>query len=88
MALHVVVVKYKDVIGAKDAIAAVKDAGIKLEDQADVLNSGDGDLEFKEGKDAGAATASSTVPAPSRSPACCSVPWAGAPWPPAGSSAG
>lgn len=53
MALHVVVAKYQDVLGAKDAIAAIKDAGIKLADQAYVLNNGDGDLEFKEGKDAG-----------------------------------
>ena len=53
MGLHVVVAKYKDVLGAKDAIAAVKDEGIKLADQAYVLNNGDGDLEFKEGRDAG-----------------------------------
>jgi uncharacterized membrane protein len=53
MALHVVVAKYKDVLGAQDAIAAVKDAGIKLADQAYVLNNGDGNLDFKEGKDAG-----------------------------------
>jgi len=53
MALHVVVAKYKDVLGAKDAIAAIKDEGIKLVDQAYVLNNGNGDLEFKEGKDAG-----------------------------------
>ncbi len=53
MALHVVVAKYKDVLGAKDAISAVKAAGIKLADQAYVLNNGDGSLEFKEGKDAG-----------------------------------
>ena len=53
MALQVVVATYKDVIGAKDAITAVKDAGIKLADQAYVLNNGDGNLEFKEGKDAG-----------------------------------
>lgn len=53
MALQVIVAKYKDVVGAKDAIAAVKDAGIKLTDQAYVLNNGDGNLEFKEGKDAG-----------------------------------
>ena len=53
MALHVIVAKYKDVVGAKDAIAAVKQAGIKLADQAYVLNNGGGDLEFKEGKDAG-----------------------------------
>jgi uncharacterized membrane protein len=53
MALHVVVAKYKDVLGAKDGIAAIKDAGIKLVDQAYVLNNGDGNLEFKEGKDAG-----------------------------------
>ncbi len=53
MALHVVVAKYKDVIGAQDAITAVKDAGVKLADQAYVLNNGDGNLEFKEGKDAG-----------------------------------
>ncbi len=53
MGLHVVVAKYKDVLGAKDAIAAVKTAGIKLADQAYVLNNGDGNLEFKEGKDAG-----------------------------------
>jgi uncharacterized membrane protein len=53
MALHVVVARYKDVIGARDAIAAVKGAGIKLVDQAYVLNNGDGKLEFKEGKDAG-----------------------------------
>ena len=53
MALHVIVAKYKDVLGAQDAIAAIKGAGIKLADQAYVLNNGDGDLEFKEGKDAG-----------------------------------
>jgi len=53
MALHVIVAKYKDVLGARDSISAVKDAGIKLEDQAYVLNNGDGNLEFKEGKDAG-----------------------------------
>jgi uncharacterized membrane protein len=53
MALHVVVAKYKDVLGAKDAIDAIDAAGIKLADQAYVLNNGDGDLEFKEGKDAG-----------------------------------
>ena len=53
MALHVIVAKYKDVLGAQDAIAATKGAGIKLADQAYVLNNGDGDLEFKEGKDAG-----------------------------------
>ena len=53
MALHVVVAKYKDVLGAKDAIASVKAADIKLVDQAYVLNNGDGNLEFKEGKDAG-----------------------------------
>jgi uncharacterized membrane protein len=53
MALHVVVATYKDVLGAQDAIAAVKGSGIKLVDQAYVLNSGDGNLEFKEGKDAG-----------------------------------
>lgn len=53
MASHVVVAKYKDVIGAKDAIGAIKTAGIKLVDQAYVLNNGDGNLEFKEGKDAG-----------------------------------
>ena len=53
MALHVVVAKYKDVLGAQDSIAAVKDAGIKLADQAYVVNNGDGDLTFKEGKDAG-----------------------------------
>ena len=53
MAMHVIVAKYKDVIGAKDAIKAVKDADIKLADQAYVLNNGGGDLEFKEGKDAG-----------------------------------
>jgi uncharacterized membrane protein len=53
MGLHVVVAKYKDVLGARDAIAAIKKAGIKLADQAYVLNNGDGKLEFKEGKDAG-----------------------------------
>ena len=53
MAMHVIVAKYKDVIGAKDAIKAVKDADIKLADQAYVLNNGGGNLEFKEGKDAG-----------------------------------
>jgi len=53
MALHVVVAKFKDVLGAKDSIAAVKAAGIKLADQAYVVNNGDGNLEFKEGKDAG-----------------------------------
>jgi uncharacterized membrane protein len=53
MALHVVVATYKDVLGAQDAIAAVKEADIKLADQAYVLNNGDGKLEFKEGKDAG-----------------------------------
>ena len=53
MTMHVIVAKYKDVLGAKDAIAAVKEAGVKLVDQAYVLNNGDGNLEFKEGKDAG-----------------------------------
>lgn len=53
MAMYVIVAKYKDVLGAKDAISAVKDAGIKLVDQAYVLNNGDGNIEFKEGKDAG-----------------------------------
>jgi uncharacterized membrane protein len=53
MAMHVVVATYKDVLGARDAIAAVKEANIKLVDQAYVLNNGDGNLEFKEGKDAG-----------------------------------
>lgn len=53
MALHVIVAKYKDVIGAKDALTAVKDYDIKLADQAYVLNNGDGNFEFKEGKDAG-----------------------------------
>lgn len=53
MALHVVVATYKDVLGAQDAIAAVKAADIKLADQAYVLNNGDGNIEFKEGKDAG-----------------------------------
>jgi uncharacterized membrane protein len=53
MAQHVVVAKYKDVLGAQDSISKVRQAGIKLVDQAYVLNNGDGDLEFKEGKDAG-----------------------------------
>ena len=53
MTLHVVVAKFKDEGGAKDAIAALKDAKIKLADQVVVLNNGDGDLTFKEGKDAG-----------------------------------
>ena len=53
MTLHVVVAKYKDVLGAQGGIDGIKAAGIKLVDQAYVLNNGDGDLEFKEGKDAG-----------------------------------
>jgi uncharacterized membrane protein len=53
MALHVVVAKFKDEGGAKDSISAVKDAGIKLADQVVVLNNGQGNLTFKEGKDAG-----------------------------------
>ena len=53
MGMHVVVAKYKDVLGAQAGIAGIKDAGIKLVDQAYVLNNGDGNLEFKEGKDAG-----------------------------------
>jgi uncharacterized membrane protein len=53
MTLHVVVARFKDEGGAKDAIAAVKDARIKLADQVVVLNNGDGNLTFKEGKDAG-----------------------------------
>lgn len=53
MTLHVVVATFKDEGGAKDAIAAIKDAGIKLADQVVVLNNGDGNLTFKEGKDAG-----------------------------------
>jgi uncharacterized membrane protein len=53
MSLHVVVATFKDEGGAKDAIAAIKQAGIKLADQAVVLNNGDGNLTFKEGKDAG-----------------------------------
>jgi uncharacterized membrane protein len=53
MAMHVVVATYKDVLGAQGAIRAVKNADIKLVDQAYVLNNGDGNLEFKEGKDAG-----------------------------------
>ena len=53
MTLHVVVAKFKDEGGAKDAIVAIKDAGIKLADQVVVLNNGDGNLTFKEGKDAG-----------------------------------
>ena len=51
MAMHVVVATYNDMLGARDAIAAVKEANIKLVDQAYVLNNGDGNLEFKEGKD-------------------------------------
>jgi uncharacterized membrane protein len=53
MTSHVVVAKFKDEGGAKDAIAAIKGAGIKLVDQVVVLNNGGGDLTFKEGKDAG-----------------------------------
>lgn len=53
MGLHVVVATFKDELGARDSIAAVKEAGIKLADQAYVVNNGDGDLTFKEGKDAG-----------------------------------
>jgi uncharacterized membrane protein len=53
MTLHLVVAKFKDEGGAKDAIVAVKGAGIKLADQVVVLNNGDGNQTFKEGKDAG-----------------------------------
>lgn len=53
MTMHVVVARFKDEGVAKDAIAAVKAAGIKLADQVVVLNNGDGNLTFKEGKDAG-----------------------------------
>lgn len=53
MSLHVVVATFKDEGGAKDAIAAIKGAGITLADQAVVVNNGGGNLTFKEGKDAG-----------------------------------
>jgi uncharacterized membrane protein len=53
MSLHVVVATFQHEGAAKDAIAAVKSAGIKLVDQAVVLNNGDGNVTFKEGKDAG-----------------------------------
>jgi uncharacterized membrane protein len=53
MPLHVVVAKFKDEGGAKDAISAIKDQKIKLADQVVVLNNGEGNLTFKEGKDAG-----------------------------------
>ena len=53
MALHVVVAKFGDEGSAKDAIAAIKESGVKLADQVVVLNNGDGKLTFKEGKDAG-----------------------------------
>jgi uncharacterized membrane protein len=53
MSLHVVVAKFQHEGAARDAIAAVKAAGIKLADQAVVLNNGDGNVTFKEGKDAG-----------------------------------
>ena len=53
MALHVVVATFKDEGGAIDAIAAIKQSGIKLADQAVVVNNGDGNVTFKEGKDAG-----------------------------------
>ena len=53
MTMHVDVANYKDVLGDKDAIADIKAAGIKLAVQAYVLKNGDGNLEFKEGKDAG-----------------------------------
>lgn len=53
MALHVVVATYKDALGAQGALDGVKAAGIKLEDSVYILNNGDGDLEFKEAKDAG-----------------------------------
>jgi uncharacterized membrane protein len=53
MPLHVVVATFKDEGGAKDAIAAIKGEKIKLADQVVVLNNGDGNLTFKEGKDAG-----------------------------------
>jgi uncharacterized membrane protein len=53
MTLHVVVATFKDEGGAKDAIAAIKVAGIELADQVVVLNNGGGNLTFTEGKDAG-----------------------------------
>jgi uncharacterized membrane protein len=53
MSLHVVVATFQHEGAAKDAIAAVKASGIKLVDQAVVLNNGDGSITFKEGKDAG-----------------------------------
>jgi uncharacterized membrane protein len=53
MSLHVVVATFQHEGAAKDAIAAVKGAGIKLVDQAVVLNNGEGNITFKEGKDAG-----------------------------------
>jgi uncharacterized membrane protein len=53
MALHVVVATFKHEGAARDAIASIKGSGIKLADQAVVVNNGDGSLAFKEGKDAG-----------------------------------
>jgi uncharacterized membrane protein len=53
MSLHVVVATFQHEGAARDAIANVKDEGIKLVDQAVVVNNGDGNITFKEGKDAG-----------------------------------
>ncbi len=53
MTMYVLAARYGSYEAAKEAIRQVKDAGIKLEDQAVVTNNGDGNFEFKEGKDAG-----------------------------------
>jgi uncharacterized membrane protein len=53
MSMHVVVARFNDYESAKGAVRQVKNAGIKLEDQAVVTNNGDGNFQFKEGKDAG-----------------------------------
>src|SRR5262245_17028308 len=53
MSRNVLVATFQHEGAAKDAISAVKGQGIKLVDQAVVLNNGDGNITFKEGKDAG-----------------------------------
>ena len=53
MTMYVIAARFGSYEAAKDAIGAVKDAGIKLEDHAVVTNNGDGNFEFREGKDAG-----------------------------------
>ena len=53
MSMHVVVARFGSYDAARDAVKDVKQAGIKLADQAVVTNKGDGKFDFKEGKDAG-----------------------------------